>query len=136
MTDEKGNEIPFIECKQYIRKFPNGLETKVMFKNNLIYVEMIDIHGQKSYYEIDINGNVKDTKFPYPLEKYKLIISDDLVIHKNNIVLANGFKREVVKLKWDKQADVIYNTNGQIVRIDLHGGWEVKHKEKIIFPKI
>lgn len=136
ITDEEGNEIDFIEGKQYIHKFSNGFEINVMFKNNLIYIEVLDIHGQKSYYESDMDGNVKDTIFPYALEEYKLIIPHDLIVHRNKINLANGFRREVIKLKWDKQADVVYNSDDQIAHINIRGGWEVKHKDKVISPKI
>lgn len=136
MQDELGNESPLIEGKQYVHKFPNGAETTYMFKNGLIYVDFIDIHGQKSYYELDINGNVKNTKFPYELSEYKLVIPDDQIVHKNVIKLSDEYYREVIKLKWDKQADVIYNLKGELIQINLHGGWQVQHLEKLILPKI
>lgn len=125
-----------IEGKQYILKFPNGVETTYMFKNGLIYVHLIDVNGQKSYYELDFNGNVKNTKFPYELSEYKIVISDDQIVHENVIQLSNDYYREVIKLKWDKQADVIYNLKRELQQMDLQGGWEVKHLERIMIPKI
>ncbi|WP_276624052.1 hypothetical protein [Syntrophomonas wolfei] len=92
----------------------------------------MDLHGQKSYYEVDINGNVINSKFPYQLSEYKLIIPNDQIVNKDVFSLANGFYREVYRLKWDKQADVIFNEKGEIQHINLHGGWEVKHFERII----
>jgi hypothetical protein len=136
IKDAFGNETPLIEGKQYILKFPNGIETTYMFKKGLIYVDFLDKNGQKSYYELDFNGNVKNTKFPYELSEYKIVISDDQIVHKNVIQLSNDYYREVIKLKWDKQADVIYNLKGELQQMDLQGGWEVKHLERIIIPKI
>jgi len=134
ISDENGNESQLIEGKQYHQKFPNGVEYSFMFKDGLIYVELLDLHGQKSYYELDINGNVKDHKFPYPLSEYKLIISEDQIVHKDKIELGNGFYREVIRMKWGKQADVVFNHKRELQSINLHGGWEVKHLEKIILP--
>ncbi|ABR48423.1 hypothetical protein Amet_2265 [Alkaliphilus metalliredigens QYMF] len=135
MKDEYGKESKIIEGKQYRKKFPNGLDYKYMFKDDLIYVEILDLHGQKSYYELDINGNVKDSKFPYELSEYKLIVAEDQIVNKNIFKLPNGFYREAYKLKWNKQADVIFNQKGEIQHINLRGGWEVKHLEKVITPK-
>lgn len=136
MTDESGNTSPLVEGKKHSIKFENGMESTYMFKDGLIYVDFLDMHGQKSYYELDIHGNVKSSKFPYELSKYKLIIPKDQIVHRNVIPLANGYYREVTKLKWDKQADVVYNFSKEIQHINLSGGWEVKHFEKIILPKL
>lgn len=136
ITDLDGNESQIVEGKQYFQRFPNGVEYSFMFKAGLIYVEILDLHGQKSYYELDINGNVKDTKFPHPLSEYKLVISEDQIVHKNVIKLENGFYREVIMLKWDKQADVVFNDKGELQNINLHGGWEVKHNERSILPSL
>jgi hypothetical protein len=135
MKDSYGNESPVIEGKSYTFKFPNGAEATYMFKDGLIYVDFIDIHGQKSYYELDINGNLKDTRFPYELSEYSLIIPGDQIVHKQIMHLPNGLRREVIKLKWGKQADVIFDSRNKLVNINLHGGWEVRHKEKLIVPK-
>lgn len=135
LKDEQGNESKAIEEKQYIKKFSNGAEVTFMLKGELIYVEFVDIHHQKSYYEIDINGNVKNLKFPYELSEYKLVISEDDIVHKDVINLLKGYRREIIKLKWGKQADVIYDENGKLQNFTLSGGWEVKNKGKVIIPK-
>lgn len=87
-TREQPFQLDYIEGKQYILKFPNEVETTYMFKHGLIYVHLIDVNGQKSYYELDFNGNVKNTKFPYELSEYKIVISDDQIVHENVIQLS------------------------------------------------
>jgi hypothetical protein len=134
MKDASGNDIPFVEGKKYIAEGDNGVEISCMFKNGQIYVDFTDIHGQKSYYELDIDGNVKDSKFPHDLSEYKLIIPEEQIVNKNTYTLSNGFYREVIKLKWDKQADVIFNSEKKIQQINLHGGWKVSHLERTISP--
>jgi len=134
ITDESGNKSPLIEGKQYVQKFENGLQITSMFKDGLIFVEMIDLHGQKSYYELDIDGNVKNTKFPYELSEYKLVIPEDQIVSRQSILLGQGLRRDIINLKWNKTADVIYNHKEQLQQMNLSGGWEVKHIDKLIFP--
>jgi hypothetical protein len=134
IIDNYGIESQIIEGKRHTVKFPNGAEAIYILKNGLLYIDFIDIHGQISYYEMDIDGNVADTKFPYELSEYSLKIPEDQIVHKQIINLQNGLRREVIKLKWGKQADVIFDSRDQIVQINLHDGWEIRHKEKMIVP--
>lgn len=135
MKDEYGNEERIVEGKQYNIRFSNGIDITYMFKNELIYIDYLDVNGQRSYYELDTNGNVKKSKFPYNLSEYKVLIPEEQIVNKSATNLSNGLIREKIVLKWDRHADLIYNAKGELQYMDLHGGWEVKHMQRTISPK-
>ncbi len=129
-----GREIPFIEGKKYHQKFPNGVEYIFMFNGNNILVDFKDIHGRWSYHELDLEGNAKNNKFPYPISDYKLVVNENDIINRTITPLANGFYQEVITLKWNRISKVIYDKNNEIQELEVSGGWKVSHDSKTISP--
>ncbi len=134
IKDNQGNDTKLIEGRQYVFKFPN-IEYRIMFKEGNHYIEVINKNGQKSYYELDKNFNMKDGKLPYELAEYTLIIPEEEVVNKQIFKYPNGNRKETVKLKWNRLAIAVYDKSGELLDVDLRGGWEFKHNEKIILPR-
>lgn len=132
MTDDFGNELLFKQGERYVRRFSNGLEITFMIKDDSIFTELTTADGETSYYELDFDGNVKNSKFPYPLSEYTMDIPDGELINKKIIPIGNGFYKEVYILKWDRKAEVFFNKDAKIQKINLQGGWFVSHSEKKI----
>jgi len=132
LTDGTGNKLPFKEGEVYLQKYPNGVQIEYMVKNGLIYVDFTDLYGQKAYYEVDFDGNVKNTKFPYDLSEYKIDIPMKDIISKENFILPNGCCKEIYKLKWDKSVSIVYDLSRKMQQLEVTGGCSISHRDKLI----
>jgi hypothetical protein len=129
-----GKPLPFKEGERYTQVFPNGMTITFMIKDDTVFTELTPADGLTAYYELDFSGNVKNTKFPYELSEYSMVIPPTDIVQKKIIYLANGFSREEYILKWNRQATVLFNAQGKIHGVELSGGWSISHRDKSITP--
>lgn len=130
-----GKELPFQIGKKYHQSFPNGVEYNYMVEEDTIYVEMKDQHGRWSYHELDLDGNAKNSKFPYELSEYKLVVQDNEVVNKNITPFTNGYYQVDFTLKWNRYGKAIFDNEDRLKSIELGGGWTVNNNEKTITPE-
>lgn len=131
----EGKEVIPEEGKFYTIDREGKSKISYMYKNNLIYMEYTTSDGIKGYYVIDEKGNLVENKFPYPLQEYTVQIPEDMVVHREEQELPNGFRKIHVVLKWDRSVDYILGSEGKLQQISIKGGAHVSHQRRVITPR-
>ncbi|MEC0126526.1 hypothetical protein [Paenibacillus pabuli] len=138
----KDSEIPSIEAnlginkiefnKKYKMDFINGASINYMLNQELIYVEYVFEDGATAYYEVDYSGAVRNSKFPYPLEQYEIVIPEGMLVDKQVIEFLNGNIHEKFIFRWGKHFTTVKDKQGNILKIDAEVEVEVDHRNKKI----
>jgi len=78
--NKTGKETPVKIGKRYTDKFSNGVEFEYMFNDaGTVHVNFKDIYGRVTYSEFDLDGNAKNTKLPFDLSEYTLVLPKEEV---------------------------------------------------------
>lgn len=130
-----GEKTEHKEGEKYHLKYPNGAEQIFMVKDDIISVDIKGENAKWAYYEMDMKtGAIIDNKFPYPLSEYNLVLVESEILNKNTMKDINGSWKEIIKMKWGRRIEVVYNSKGKILGFDGKGGWRVNHTTKTIEP--
>lgn len=130
-----GEKIEHKEGEKHHLKYPNGAEQIFMVNGDIISVDIKGMNDKWAYYEMDMKtGAIIDNKFPYPLSEYNLVLVESEILNKNTMKNINGSRREIIKMKWGRRIEVVYNSKGKILGFDGKGGWSVNHIKKTIEP--
>lgn len=133
--DEKtGQKIPIETNKKYTERFSNGAEIEYMFnENGTVHVNYKDIYGRVTYTELDLDGNIKNTKLPFNLSEYTLVLPREEIITKSINHSAKGYE-ETFTLKWGRSGKAKYDDNDKLIDISLSGSWLISANDKTIIP--
>lgn len=132
LTDVGSKAVKYGE--KYSLEFDNGCSINYMLDKDVVYVEYVFEDGATAYYEVEYNGSVRNSKFPYPLNEYEIDIPEESLIDRKITNFPNGNIQETLIFRWGKQFTITKNSNGHILNINVQGETEVDHrKKKIIF---
>ncbi|MFT2007424.1 hypothetical protein ACMA1I_02010 [Pontibacter sp. 13R65] len=133
----------FIEKEDFETVKPNGYYEKILqgykvrfyLHGKFLHVEHEQAEGVISYYIFDENWNVVDTKWPYHLNEYEIIINPDLILKTSTEILTSGLIKETILMKWAKVAVIVKQPNGEVVELHIEKGATINHLEKKIYIK-
>lgn len=105
---------------------------KYMMRDGWLHVEQRLEDGAIAYYEVDEEGNVRNSRMPYPLSEYRIVIPESLVLNRSRISSSLGTHAIETTLKWSKGI-VVEHFNGDIlVGFNSHKGCSINQKSRII----
>lgn len=144
-VSDEGEPLPFYyegkeasHGKIYTVRSPNGNVMRAMVKGKDIFVEHIFNDGAIAYYEVDINGELKNTKLPYPIEEYEVVVPENLLLKEDIVNGADNTKIRTSYLMWGKKSVAVYNSLGQLIAFKAEGGFtfdHIKRKFEITQPE-
>ncbi len=123
------------EGKFYRTTGRTGCRLKYMVTEGKVFTEYTSPDGKRIVYNVtDMQGNVLDYKFPYPLSEHTAVIPRDLELRRSEKQLPNGWKHVHVDLKWNGGADLIYDPSQKLQAFSCTGGFRTNHKlKRLIF---
>jgi hypothetical protein len=105
---------------------------RVMVNGSVACVEQTLANGTVAYYEVDGDGNVKESKFPYPLSEYQLVIPPEMILRQESRNLPAGFIETTYTLKWSRSVRVIKDGNGKLGELELRARSGIDHARRLI----
>ena len=75
---------------------------KYMMRDGWLHVQQQLEDGAIAYYEFNEEGSVRNSRMPYPINEYRVIIPDDLVLKKETVPSNIGPHAIRTTLKWSK----------------------------------
>lgn len=120
-----------IEQNGYYEKQGPDFKLRYFLEGENLHVEQELADGAIGYYVIDPCGNVKEHKFPYPLEEYSVEVEPELVLSRSQEDLGNGDTRETVVMKWGKRAVVVRDAELRLLQVHFEKGVRMDHLRKV-----
>jgi hypothetical protein len=75
---------------------------KYMMRDGWLHIEQQLEDGTIAYHEVNEEGTVRDSRMPYPINEYRVLIPEELVLKKELIASALGTHAIRTTLKWSK----------------------------------
>jgi hypothetical protein len=116
----------------YEKSFGNNQKVRYFLDGKMLHVEHEPAPGIVAYYILAEDGSVTDLKFPFPLSEYTVEIEPNLVLRKEEQVLASGMLKEVYFLKWNNYAEFIWDINRKLESFHISKQGTIDHLLKKI----
>ncbi len=100
-----------------------------------LHVEHEQAKGVIAYYVIDENGNIIDTKFPFPIHEYNVVIDSNLILKSIKQTLGDGSIKETLNLKWGNSATIVRDSSGNLKSFYASKDSIINHVKKLIWLK-
>lgn len=75
---------------------------KYMMRDGWLHVEQQLEDGAVAYYEVNEAGSVRNSRLPYPINEYRVLIPDELVLSTERVASNVGTHAIKTTLKWSK----------------------------------
>lgn len=105
---------------------------KYMMRNGWLHVEQQLEDGAIAYYEINEAGLVRNSRMPYPISEYRVVIQANLVLSREELPSAEGKRIVRTTLKWSKGCVTEYFAGNQFVGVDCEARNVIDHKSRTI----
>ena len=105
---------------------------KLMERNGWLHVEQRLQDGAVAYYEINEQGTVRNSRFPYPINEYKVEIPASLVLSQETVPPSVGDRAIRTVLKWSAGSVVEHFLGNRFVGADCNARISVDHSKRLI----
>ncbi|WP_424193207.1 HNH endonuclease [Ampullimonas aquatilis] len=105
---------------------------KYMMRDGWLHVEQQLEDGAIAYYEINEEGSVRNSRMPYPINEYCVIIPDDLVLRRETIHSDVGTHAIRTTLKWSKGTVTEHFVGNQLAGVDCGARCHIYQKTRTI----
>ena len=111
----------------------HGTKFKYMMKEGWLYIEQTLSDGAIAYYEVNESGSVRNSKMPYPINEYRVEISDTLILSKGRVDSTVGDYAIKTILKWSL-GDVVehYRHDGLFLGANCNARCTIDHNKREI----
>lgn len=79
-----------------------GGKFKYMMRDGWLHVEQTLKDGAVAYYEVNQEGRLRNSKYPYPISQYKILIPEDLILSQTRSGSPSAHSEVFTILKWSK----------------------------------
>lgn len=121
-----------IEANGYYEKEFSGQKVRYYLQGPFLHIEHEPKPGIIVYYVLDEQGNLVDTKFPFPIHEYAIVIEDGLILNIKTEILEKDYLRETIFMKWGKVAIIIKDSEGKMINFHIEKGATIDHIKKTI----
>lgn len=105
---------------------------KYMMRDGWLHIEQTLKDGAIVYYEVNEAGLVRNSRFPYPINEYRVVIPEELVLSKEYIQSSLGTHTIKTVLKWSKGTVVEHFIGQLFAGADCHARCAINHEERTI----
>lgn len=100
---------------------------KLLARDGWLHVEQTLQDGAVAYYEVNEQGSVRNSRFPYPINEYRVEILDELVLSRENIAPSIGNRAVRTVLKWSAGSVVEHFLGDLFVGADCNARTHIDH---------
>lgn len=131
-----GPELQEIWTPEYGRfyKTNTGLNTwfKYMMRDGWLHVEQKLEDGAIAYYEVNEKGSVRNSRMPYPINEYRVIIPKELILNQEKIPSNLGTYAIRTILKWSLGVITEHYVGNIFAGADCQARCRIDHKQRSI----
>ena len=109
-----------------------GPRFKFISKNGWLHIEQTLPDGAIAYYEVNEQGNVRNSKFPYPINEYHVEIPKSLIFSQESVPSQSGTRAVRTTLKWSAGTVVKHFQGNTFVGVDCNARCTVNHQTRTI----
>lgn len=123
--------------KLYKDNLSNGTYFEFMMKDDLLCLTQGFPDGAEAYYEITVEGRVKECRLPYPIKEYSVVIPDEMRVRTEVLKLPNGLIKEKNILKYGRNVTLLKDSRGKLLEADIQARFTLSQKDrtfKILSP--
>ncbi len=110
----------------------NKKKFKYMMRDGCLHIEQTLEDGTIAYYEVNEEGSVPCSRMPYPINEYRVVIPDELVLRRERVPSNIGTHAVRTMLKWSKDTVTEHFRGSTFVGADCSGRCAIDHKTKTI----
>jgi hypothetical protein len=116
----------------YTKRLPNGASLKYMLHGDLMGVEYTYPDSNSWYVDIDVKGNIKNHRSPFPLTEYEIIVPEKLFVRRREVPLPDDRTYVDITLKWGNYVRFILDRDGRLQTYMVKGPSSIKHEKRVI----
>lgn len=105
---------------------------KYMMRDGWLHVEQQLEDGAIAYYEVDEEGAVRNSRMPYPIYEYRLVIPEELVLKKEEVLSSIGTRAIRTTLKWSKGTVTEHFVGNQFAGVDCGARCSIDQRTRTI----
>ena len=105
---------------------------KYMMRDGWLHIEQTLKDGAVAYYEVDETGSVRDSRMPYPINEYMVVIPEELVLRKESVQSSIGTHAIKTVLKWSKGSVTEHFHGNLFIGADCNAICNVNQETKTI----
>ncbi|MEO5796627.1 MAG: hypothetical protein ABIP34_17435 [Rhodoferax sp.] len=91
---------------------------KYMMRDGWLHIEQQLEDGAIAYYEVNEAGAVRNSRLPYPIDEYRVLIPEELVLSTERVASSVGTHAIKTTLKWSKGTVTQHFAGNLLVSID------------------
>lgn len=116
----------------YETKTGPNTKFKYMMRDGWLHVEQHLEDGAIAYYEVNESGAVRNSRMPYPINEYRVVIPEELVLSRDSIDSSVGTHAIRTRLKWSKGTVTEHFSGGTFVGVDCGARCSIDQKARTI----
>ena len=105
---------------------------KIFAREGWLHVEQKLKDGAVAYYEINKQGSVRNSSFPYPINEYRVEIPESLVLSREHVYSTVGDSAVKTVLKWSAGTVTEHFVGGVFAGADCNARNIVDHVNRLI----
>lgn len=105
---------------------------KYMMRDGWLHVEQQLEDGAIAYYEVNEEGSVRNSRLPYPINEYRVLIPDELVLSKEQVASSIGTYAIQTTLKWSKGKIIEHFTGNLLAGVDCGARCSIDQRARTI----
>ena len=109
-----------------------GPRFKFLSRDGWLHVEQTLPDGAVAYYEVNEQGNVRNSRMPYPINEYHVEIPASLVLSKESVPSSLGTRAVRTTLKWSAGTVVEHFHGDTFVGADCNARCTIDHMTRTI----
>lgn len=109
-----------------------GTKFKFMMRDGWLHVEQTLADGAVTYYEVNEQGSVRNSRMPYPINEYRVEIPEPLVLHRERVPSTLGTHAIQTTLKWSSGTVTEHFQGPRFVGADCNARCTIDHSTRTI----
>lgn len=116
----------------YETKTGPNTKFRYMMRDGWLHVEQTLEDGAVAYYEINEQGAVRNSRMPYPINEYRVVIPEQLVLTRERVPSQLGSHGIRTTLKWSKGSVTEHYLGDCLAGVDCAARSKIDHQERTI----
>lgn len=109
-----------------------GPRFKFISKNGWLHIEQTLPDGAVAYYEVNEQGSVRNSQFPYPINEYHVEIPETLILSREAVPSSLGTRATRTTLKWSIGNIIEHFQGNTFVGADCNARCIIDHNARTI----
>jgi len=105
---------------------------KYLMLEGWLHIEQRLEDGAIAYYEVNEQGSVRNSRTPYPINEYRVLIPEELILDKEKISSAVGTYAIRTTLKWSLGTVIEHYMGSVFARADCQARCVIDHRQRTI----